>query len=103
MIFFLVKDTIFCTAFFDFKNSFGLFGLKRKSDVFCPIEGFFELHPPAERAGSRATEGKKDSAEGKSQLFGFWMRSQLARCVKKSDFCLLASRQAGFSQLKKSK
>ena len=33
-------------------NSFKLFGLKRKLDVFCPIEAFFELH-------SRATEGKK--------------------------------------------
>jgi len=34
-------------------NSFILFGLKRKSGVFWPIEGFFELH-------SCDTEGKKD-------------------------------------------
>ena len=33
-------------------NSFKLFGLKRKLDVFCLIEAFFELH-------SSATEGKK--------------------------------------------
>ena len=33
-------------------NSFKLFGLKRKLDIFCLIEAFFELH-------SRATEGKK--------------------------------------------
>ena len=35
------------------KNSFKLFGLKRKLGVFYPIEGFFELH-------SQAMEGKKD-------------------------------------------
>jgi hypothetical protein len=33
-------------------NSFKLFGLKRKLDIFCPTEDFFELH-------SRAKEGKK--------------------------------------------
>jgi hypothetical protein len=33
-------------------NSFKFFGLKRKLDIFCPVEAFFELH-------SRATEGKK--------------------------------------------
>jgi hypothetical protein len=34
-------------------NWFKLFGLRRKLDIFCPIEVFFELH-------SSATEGKKD-------------------------------------------
>ncbi len=34
-------------------NSFKLFGLRRKLDIFCPVEGFFKLH-------SWATEGKKD-------------------------------------------
>jgi len=33
-------------------NWFKLFGLKRKLDIFCPIEVFFELH-------SSATERKK--------------------------------------------
>jgi len=33
-------------------NSFKFFGLKRKLDIFCPVEAFFELY-------SRATEGKK--------------------------------------------
>ena len=33
-------------------NSFKLFGLKRKLDIFCPVEDFFELH-------SSATERKK--------------------------------------------
>ena len=58
-------------------NSIRLFELKRKSVILCPVEGFFELHPPAERAGSRATEGKK-----------------VEERVKKGDF---------FSQLKKFK
>ena len=40
-------------------NSFDFFKLKRKFMDLYPIEGFFELHPPAERAGSRATKGKK--------------------------------------------
>ncbi len=34
-------------------NWFDLFGLWRKLAIFCPVEGFFELH-------SIATEGKKD-------------------------------------------
>ncbi|GMN05474.1 hypothetical protein MTsPCn5_08620 [Croceitalea sp. MTPC5] len=34
-------------------NLFNLFGLKRKSDIFCPFEDFFELH-------NSATERKKD-------------------------------------------
>jgi len=34
-------------------NSFKLFGLKRKLDIFCPVEDFFELH-------SIVTEGEKD-------------------------------------------
>ena len=33
-------------------NSFKLFGLKRKLDIFCPIEDFFELHSP-EASGLR--------------------------------------------------
>jgi hypothetical protein len=33
-------------------NRFKIFGLKRKLNIFCPIEDFFELH-------SRAMEGKK--------------------------------------------
>jgi len=43
-------------------NSFKLFGLKRKLDIFCPIEDFFELH-------SRATEGKKGKKRVKKGNF----------------------------------
>ena len=43
-------------------NSFKLFGLKRKLNIFCPIEVFFELH-------SRATEGKKDKKWVKKDNF----------------------------------
>ncbi|HET8736062.1 MAG TPA: hypothetical protein VFM69_05665, partial [Pricia sp.] len=48
--------------YFNPMNSFRLFGLKRKSVIFCPIEGFFELH-------SRATEGKKDKKRVKKGDF----------------------------------
>tara|TARA_R110002072_G_scaffold125020_1_gene260680 strand:+ start:181 stop:348 length:168 start_codon:yes stop_codon:yes gene_type:complete len=43
-------------------NPFKLFGLKRKSAILYPIEGFFELH-------SRATEGKKRQKEGAKGRF----------------------------------
>lgn len=43
-------------------NSFGLFGLKQKLDVFCPVKGFFELH-------SGATEGKKDKEWAENSNF----------------------------------
>jgi len=43
-------------------DSFKLFGLKRKLDIFCPIEEFFELH-------SSATEGKKDKKWVKKSNF----------------------------------
>ncbi len=43
-------------TYFNTLNSFRLFGLKRKSVIFCLIEDFFELH-------GRATERKKDRLE----------------------------------------
>ena len=48
-------------------NSFKLFGLKRKLDVFCPIEIFFD--PDSYREHSSATEGKKDKKWVKKDNF----------------------------------
>jgi len=43
-------------------NWFKLFGLWRKLAIFCPVEGFFELH-------SIATEGKKNKNGRKRAIF----------------------------------
>jgi len=43
-------------------NSFKLFRLRQKLDIFCPVEDFFELH-------SGVTEGKKDKKWVKKDNF----------------------------------
>ena len=62
-------------------NSFKLFGLKRKLDIFCPVEDFFELH-------SSATEGKKDRAERKENSRWLFLVKEPdgAQAVKKGNF-----------------
>ena len=44
------------------KNSFKLFGCRRKLDIFSFVEGFCEYH-------SSATEGEKDKIRAKNNKF----------------------------------